>query len=278
MKLFYCLLCLVCCLVACSQDTVESPSPQLVVEGWIENGEYPVVKVTTKVPVSDSYLSEDSLSRYVLKWAKVTISDGEREVVLTGRYTKRHFPPYVFSTYDMQGEEGRTYTLKVLYGRLYAEATTTIPRAVLLDSLRVIERSSPKGTYGVKAYIDDPEDESNYYMFMMRADLKKDEFYPSYLGLVNDSLMTHEGFFVNRGQSNLKKKYTSYYLPKETVDIKLLHLDRQAFKFWESYAVLTDYSRVPGLHTQHNIRGNVKGAWGYWWGYGVSRYRITMPD
>ena len=112
----------------CSQDASTSSQSQLVVEGWIDAGGFPVVKLTRTIPLSDKELALDSLSRYIDRWAKVTISDGERTEVLAGRYDKKYFPPFIYTTYDMRGEAGREYVLRVEAsdGKV-AEARTRIP-------------------------------------------------------------------------------------------------------------------------------------------------------
>lgn len=122
----------------CSQDVSTSSQSQLVVEGWIDAGGFPVVKLTRTIPLSDDALSLDSLSRYMDRWAKVTISDGERTEVLAGRYDKKYFPPFIYTTYDMRGEEGREYSLRVEAsdGKV-AEARTRIPVSAKIDSFRV---------------------------------------------------------------------------------------------------------------------------------------------
>ena len=81
----------------CSQDVSTSSQSQLVVEGWIDAGGFPVVKLTRTIPLSDDALSLDSLSRYMDRWAKVTISDGERTEILAGRYDKKYFPPFIYT-------------------------------------------------------------------------------------------------------------------------------------------------------------------------------------
>lgn len=39
----------------------------------------------------------------LVRWGKVTVSDGDTAIVLTGGYDKRHFPPFLYKTYDMVG-------------------------------------------------------------------------------------------------------------------------------------------------------------------------------
>lgn len=43
-------------------------------QAWQQMRAYPVVKLTRTIPLGDDALSLDSLSRYMDRWAKVTIS------------------------------------------------------------------------------------------------------------------------------------------------------------------------------------------------------------
>ena len=79
---------LVCCglLTACETDMLSEGRSELVVEGWIGHGEFPVVMLTRTMPVNQHYQHPDSLANYLLRWATVRISDGSDTVTLTGRY------------------------------------------------------------------------------------------------------------------------------------------------------------------------------------------------
>ena len=81
--------------VACDVDNIPKAKSEMVVEGWIDEGGFPVVILTKSLTISDKYQEADSLSQYLIRWAKVSVSDGEREVVLTGKFDSRYFPPYV---------------------------------------------------------------------------------------------------------------------------------------------------------------------------------------
>lgn len=76
-----------------SQDSPDVPSG-LVVEGWIEDGGFPIVLLTRSMPVNEEYLDPDTLNDYLVKWAKVSVTDGNDTVVLTGKYDKGYFPPF----------------------------------------------------------------------------------------------------------------------------------------------------------------------------------------
>ena len=88
-------------LAACHQE-LHAPHEEIVVEGWIESGSAPVVLLTRTfvVQLGDEVDGETST---VLPWGKVTVSDGTDEVILTGDYDERYFPPYIYSTSRMMG-------------------------------------------------------------------------------------------------------------------------------------------------------------------------------
>jgi hypothetical protein len=60
----------------CSFPDMYDYEPQIVVEGWIEDGGYPVVIVTSTVPVTGDYRYWDEMQDHIIRWAKVTVSDG----------------------------------------------------------------------------------------------------------------------------------------------------------------------------------------------------------
>ena len=111
----------------CSFPDMYDYEPQIVVEGWIEDGGYPVVIVTSTVPVTGDYRYWDEMQDHIIRWAKVTVSDGEKDVVLTGKMDNDYFPPYVYTTSRLKGESGKTYTLTVEYSKRTVTARTTIP-------------------------------------------------------------------------------------------------------------------------------------------------------
>ena len=71
-------------LLSCQDTFLPADKDEIVVEGWIDAGSFPVVIVTRSLPVRlrDYGIPLDEISDYVEKWAKVTVSDGENSVVL----------------------------------------------------------------------------------------------------------------------------------------------------------------------------------------------------
>ena len=103
-----------------------------------------------------------NIENYIVRWGKVTISDGTDSVILTGGYDNDFFPPYKYTTFKMTGQAGKTYTLTAEYRGKKATAVTTIPQPVELDSLHVV-RSESDTLFYIKAFFEDNPDERNYY-------------------------------------------------------------------------------------------------------------------
>ena len=121
-------------LASCRKDETPGES-RLVVEGWIENGGHPVVMLSESIGITTGQqMSVRDFMDHMARWAKVTVSDGENSVVLTGVPDPEYFPPYVFTTDRIVGEVGKSYSLKVEYKDYVATATTVIPVPVPLDT------------------------------------------------------------------------------------------------------------------------------------------------
>ena len=243
---------------------------ELVVEGWIDSGQYPVVKLTRTVSVGSEYQSTDNLEDCVEQWARVTVSDGGREVTLIGHRDDSHFPPYVYTTSDMLGVPGRTYTLTVdCLDGTHAEAQTTIPQPAAIDSF-AIERVSVADTLRqVYAYMrDDGTKDGGYKLFTYVYGEEKG-FMSAYLGIsAADRLPDGRRMAVSRGRQNLTSDFTPYFAVGDTVMVKLARIDETAYHFWRDFEDMVTLSRNPFFPVTNNLHSNITGGLGYWFGYG----------
>ena len=164
-----------CLLLLCGCSDVKLPAsePVLVIDGWIENGKGPVVIVTTSVPARDTLGNAEDLQKYVVTWTKVTVSDGEREVVLTGMMNDDYYPPYIYTTSYIKGEAGKTYTLKVEeYDGRSVTAVTTIPEPVALENIKVRRSQSNEEGYYLTGELRDNPDTKDYYKAFIKKHRK----------------------------------------------------------------------------------------------------------
>lgn len=263
---------------SCVRDEEEPPSPELVIEGWIEDGGYPVVYIGECRPPEES--DEISLKDYVVRWGKVSISDGTRTIVLTGSYTSEKYRPYRYDSYDMKGEAGKTYYLEAEYRGRTVTAKTTIPVPVAIDSLRAVQ-SGNDTLYHVKAYFRDAPQTDDYYVLFSRRRHKDPGFLLSFMGVVSDEVTSeYVAADVYRGSSILSamdKESTIYFSSGDTVQVKLCHTDRDSYLFWNSFSNLQNLSSNMFFPYTDNPESNVVGGKGYWCGYGSRTLTIVIP-
>ena len=232
-----------------------------------------MVKLTRTIPLSDDALSLDSLSRYMDRWAKVTISDGARTEILAGRYDKKYFPPFIYTTYDMRGEEGREYSLRVEAsdGKV-SEARTRIPVSAKIDSFRV-EPTDVDSLFQLYAYTS----YRGKCKLFTQVVGKQREMSSAELGLFDDGMIGEDGkLSVKRGRDNLQKDFTPFFKKDEVVRVKLSTLTDEGYAFWRSFEDMLALSRIPLMPMNTNLKSNVHGALGYWQGYGSSFYEVRI--
>lgn len=285
-RLLACMLLLMC--FSCVEEDDAAIGGELVVEGWIEEGEYPIVYLGKSMSMDNRELND--LNEYVIKWGKVTIIDGEDSVVLTGTYDNRSFPPYYYTTPRMVGQAGHTYTLKVDYRGLYAQATTTIPYSVPIDSARVVQADATPH-YSLQVFFNDRTFEHNYYALFSQRVNKDKTYLLSFMGVLNDevaaasptatpgvqSLSAHvyRGYSVFTDTAETKQLY---FDSTDVVRVKLRHMDRESYDMWQSFSNQLNFSSNMFFPYTENLKTNIQGGKGYWCGFGIGKYnRVIVP-
>ena len=266
-------------LTSCDEDHLAVTQPQLVVEGWIEDGGYPVVIVTSSIPISEEYMPAETLSDYIVRWATVTVYCGEDSAVLTGKYDKGYFPPYIYTTSRMKGEQGKNYSLKVEYKDMVATATTTIPPRPDVMRFRLEKCEDSDTMYQVKVVFTDNKEEKNYYQLFSKVGAENKQYLASYLGSIDDDVLgdTTE-VAVYRGHEMLSTMdYTPYFRPNDTISVKLSQIDEASFHFWDDYIKILSLSRNPFMAPQRSIRYNIVNGSGYWCGMNSVKDYFVIP-
>ena len=273
----------------CSTDILNVGEPMLVVDGFIEDGGFPLVMVTTTLPVSEEYRSLDDVRDCIARSAKVTVSDGENEVILTGMVNRDYFPPYVYTTGNLRGRAGKNYSLKVEYHGMTATAVTTIPESVPLERL-VPSRSDVADTlYSLEAvFTDNPRPGDHYRLFVYREGIDS-TYRNAFLGVMDDSVIGNPA----PGDESLSGRpavmsvyppeplkwatYTPYFVSGTRVHVKLCTMDDAAFAYWSDFADVSSFSRNVIFTSNHNISSNISGGLGIWAGYGASTMVVDIP-
>lgn len=267
-------------LISCTPDEdYDISNDSLIIEGWIEDDNYPVVIVTQSIPVSQSFISIDSVSNYLVRWAKVCIYDGTDSVILTGKYDSGYFPPYIYTTSRMKGGAGKTYHLTVDYKNHHATATTTVPSPPPAVEFRVDPCIDSDSLYQIIAHFCDYRFQKNYYQFFTRIGTEKKQFLASYMGSIDDAILGEETTIqIYRGHQMMTHDYTPYFHLYDSVTVKFAQIDETTYHFWDDYTKILSLSSNMFLSSFINIRSNIEGGFGYWCGYGSVVRNITIAD
>ena len=275
-------------LIAC--DKQEDPqTPTLIVEGWIDAGDYPVVMIHRSY-VLDQYdensevkTMADAMSDLMIPFGKVTVSNGTDEVVMTGRIDTAYMPPYTYSSLYLPGVVGKTYTLTVQYKDYYATATTTIPPVATFDSLLV--RSGDQDKVDVRAFMSGIDDPDAYYAVFVR-EFKTKQFQLAPFGVFT-------GSDAQNGKIELKV-YNPIVTPDNTdvlpihfhkdltveqqkiYQVKIARIDYRSYLFWKAYNEQIITRGILFVPVYSNIPGNVSGGYGIFTGMGSSIYTFTL--
>ena len=167
-------------LSACKKDAgtiQETYKEKIVVDAWIEAGQYAKVLLTQS---ADYYASMDSASirQHILSKASVKMRSGIYEEYLTLRYDNAYFPPYVYVATDIKGEVGYSYKLTAYWDGDSVTAETTIPGIAYLDSLHFKYVNDSQGV--VNCILYDDETVENFYRLFTKRIGKDSSFVPVY--------------------------------------------------------------------------------------------------
>ena len=267
-------------LLACEGNPYPKSESNLVVEGWIEDGGFPVVMLTKSIPLSKEYQDMDDLIQYLVRWAKVSVSDEDSTVVLTGMYKSDCYPPYIYTTGRMRGRAGHTYNLLVEYGDYKATASTKIPCSIPLDSVVVKPCAESDTLFQLTAHFTDSPTTHDYYILFTNVNKQSRQSLISYMGYMDDALLAgnHAELPVYRGRVLSDDDYNPYFLRGDTVEVKLAHADETTFNFWNDVQKSVSFSTNMYMPVMTNVRTNITGGIGYWLGYGVSSQYVIVGE
>lgn len=268
-------------LQSCYEVFMPADRDEIIVEGWIEEGECPVVILTRSLPVrlrDDAILMED-LSDYVERWAKVTVSDGQNSVILTGGSDDRYVPGYIYTTSALKGEAGRTYTLTVETRGKVVNAVTTIPQyAPAVDSVVCTRLADDPQNCQITAYLRNIPDRKEYFRsFYLIGDVER-QFISSYLGVVDDEFADPSFTMpIIRGATDYDMHEENRYFPIDTlVSVKISVMDEVSYGIWIGFEENSRFSSYFLSSSVRDIPSNITGGRGYWCGYNSFRSVFTV--
>lgn len=268
--------------ISCSNDNFseqKSLESKIVVEGWIEEGDFANVLLSSSIPVTDVIDSTNVLN-HVIRSAKITISDGQNSEVLRVKNDKNRVPPFVYFGSTLKGEAGKEYKLKVEYLDRVIEAVTSIPKSVQLKSAEYIKKNATDTTGYVFVKFDDPVNEKNYYQIATKIKGEEPIFVPSFYGNLDDKNFESSSVSVqiNRGVLLFPKtKFKPYFTDGNLIHVKLRTQNKDALDFWNSWQNEIVNSKNPIYPSNTSLKSNIKGGIGIWAGYGQSTLTVKTP-
>lgn len=255
-------------------DDNEPAYPSGVIDGWFCSNGYPVVIFTESIIPEQNGSLRDKL----IQWGKVTISDGDREIVMTGGANSMMFPPYRYYTYEMKGVPGTTYTITAEYKNLKVRSRCTMPFPTPIDSIVIkpIEGNDTLNT-GV-LYYTAPDDCPAYYYLTMSDGNIKSRPYPTLMG---SSMAEEPGKSMSIPVFMPKIRIDSVdYIPQlrkgMEASIHLNRVSKEVYDFWMAYDNMLTFGNNQFISSTESLPSNIEGGLGIWSVQGTSSRRFRV--
>lgn len=266
------ILTLILVLAGCAGEDVRIP-PVLAIEGWIDSDGYPVVVLTQTLSPSADPVEVDGA---MVRWGRVTISDGERTEVMTGGIDHAIFPPYSYKCFKMKGEVGRQYTVRASYDGMELTAMSEILPPARIDT--VLFRPDGDSLCSAMLTFSPPADaDTCRFVVFTRVRGKESRHYMSLLGAVTTHGVGAVTVPVFRGKhKDSVGEYEPNFQRGDTVDLLLARVDEDVYRFWEGYQNAVYFGGNIFLSTEERLPGNTRGGYGIFSARGTARKMLNV--
>lgn len=287
-----------CFLSSCEKEVSfhfnETP-PKLVVEGKIEQGQYPLVQLTQSL----SFLGVKNINHpntLFIHDAQVIISDGINSIELTEYYniTNPQLPLFYYYSVDtsivedqhFKGIIGKTYYLSITIDGASYHAKTSIPAPKPLDSLWTVippqnnKHPLPENVFLLYVRYSDPDTIGNRYRIFTRTN--NEPYYPSLPSVYSDELANGAiaDVAITPGRmpgDTTNSEWQRYFHLGDTIKIKWSAIDKATYDFYNTleFGALSVGNPFAG---PTSIISNIKGknVLGIWAGLGTVEHEIII--
>lgn len=250
----------------------------LVIEGWIEENEYPIVMVTRALDLNDENIR---LEDAVEKWCRVTIFDNDIPYILTARKNEDYKPSFIFTTTRLRGKVGHTYRLTVETEDTIATAVSVMPLSGTFKSFKTVPATDCDSLFTINAYFTDLKQDGYYKIFCKSTEDRR--HYASFLGNFRGyEYDDNTGINISRGTHSAftpeDHTYTHFFKRGDYVEVKLCSTEKSIYDFWTRYDLNVSLSHNMFMNFISDCPGNIKGAKGYWAAYGCSMTIMKIPS
>lgn len=268
---------------SCDEGFIPTDKDELIVEGWIDDGGFPVVIITRSLPVrlKEDKVKVSQISDYIEKFAKVTVSDGENDVTLTGKVNKDYFPPYIYTTSSIRGQAGKSYTLTIQSRGKVLTSTTTIPEyGPVMDSVVCKSLENNDTLCSVILYLTNVADRKEYFKAFFQDGPALGQFRSTYMGVVDDAIAdtTIKLPLFKTIRDDFKEDKRRNFDRDSLLSIKVATMDSVSYSFWKEFSnsTISSYSSYLMSSSTGNLPTNVSGGIGYWCGYNSRIFTFTV--
>jgi hypothetical protein len=293
MKKAFGILGLVFLLIGCEKNIdidLKESAPKLVVEGIIENDEYPTIILTKSVGYF-SGLSPQVLAESFVRNAEVYVSNG----TLTHKLKEYRIPVtpaisfYYYSVDSsslataFKGALNSSYSLRIITeGKTYT-ANTTIPSLrKRIDS--IWSRPAPvpdSAKRNVLVRVSDPQGFGDYVRVFTKVN--SGAFLPPFNSAFDDLFIDGTTYEVQMTRGIIRDGIRnndeggSQFNKGDTVTLKMSGIDKATYDFWQTLEY--SYSSVGNpFSTPTKVKSNINnGALGYFGGYASQFKSIVIP-
>lgn len=277
------------------------PGNTWVVEGYVQSNEFPYVILTRNT----SFFGGDaftSIGNLYVHDANVTVSQQGMDYNLQ-ELCLSNLPPNlkplvsqflgvnvdslppeldvcVYVNFQLTGQEGEQYDLRIQKDDTVVTASTFIPTSVPIDSMWIVPETEVADSL-VRLWVqfDEPDTLGNFYRYFTKRN--SEPFYPGLFGSVLDDEFFNGQLFrfnLDRGYDrNTDIDFETYglFLRGDTIIVNISSIDRAHFRFWET---AEDQLRSGGPFASPTyITSNVEGGLGIWGGYGAAFDTLVVP-
>ncbi len=252
---------------------------QLVVQGYIEQGKYPIVFLTKSSPYFEK-IDSANIAELIASFAKVTVICDGVEDVLTLKYNANYFPVLYYEGTTIVGEIGKSYTLKIeLSGKTYT-STTKIVEPVPIDNFSIIKLKNNDVQKFIDVHFTDPSLRPNFYRMYVKRIGKDSTFYPSYLSTFSDFGFDGKPFtyeVVPSFSPIIKTKNENYFIDGDSVILKFCAMEESQYNYWKKIEGQIALASNPfGISSSDPPSTITGGALGIWAGLSSNYYSIKI--
>jgi len=259
---------------ACIKEAAQKEfDPKFVVEGVIENGAVPVVKVMHNIP-TNFVIDEEQLEALIVRWATVKVSGGGEEEILTLTRNDKVFPYLFYVGNSLKGKAGQKYKLEVKNNNDVFFSETEIPlyKPAIEGAYEWLDPEKVQPA----VHVDNANPEANYLLFT-KLDTQHD-FYATTPRGIKAIDQAGKQFTVSmmRTRSIVDSMNSSrYYTKGDTIAIKVSNVSATSYSLWS--AVSQQGLALSFLNYSSDFSGNIEGnGVGIWYGANSSVDKLII--